>query len=322
MNLAQEILREEQFEVLDNLSTVGHVELDLNATTPADTVNTTSTRTDTLNTTSTRTDTLNTPADILNTTSTRTDILNTTNDSNSYQVDVDYDQIDVKKWLSTQDIHKNSMGRIVRRKSSIRLTTFEESHTVYSEALVNDNMQNVVNELSKLSFDSQLPPKAPTKKRSIQSIKNLRRVASESKLGVNWIWNLLKKPKASSQWSFFRKKPFQYPPPIQMPSRLDLEREKQIYRLSHVKLADSTRPLHQQVGISNFMLYILSVHSDVTIKGRGPKGRRGRRRKAIRQPEPSSSSSEEEEEEDDDDEDIPLGMLNPHDTFAVALHTK
>ncbi|KAJ3311124.1 hypothetical protein HDU76_003204 [Blyttiomyces sp. JEL0837] len=56
--------------------------------------------------------------------------------------------------------------------------------------------------------------------------------------------------------------------------RFPLEIEKAIYRLSHVKLAQHRRPLIQQVEISNLMLYILSVHADVTLNRQGPRGRR------------------------------------------------
>ncbi|KNC98482.1 uncharacterized protein SPPG_06182 [Spizellomyces punctatus DAOM BR117] len=62
--------------------------------------------------------------------------------------------------------------------------------------------------------------------------------------------------------------------------RFSPEVEKQIYRMSHIKLAQHRRPLSQQVLISNLMLYILSVHADVTLNRQGPRkrGRKGRRR--------------------------------------------
>ncbi|KAJ3009425.1 hypothetical protein HKX48_007942, partial [Thoreauomyces humboldtii] len=68
------------------------------------------------------------------------------------------------------------------------------------------------------------------------------------------------------------------------PGRLRLDDEKYVYRISHIKLAEHRRPLAQQVLISNLMLYILSVHADVTMnrnggmpKKRAKKGKRQRR---------------------------------------------
>ncbi|KAJ3069462.1 hypothetical protein HK102_006922, partial [Quaeritorhiza haematococci] len=66
-------------------------------------------------------------------------------------------------------------------------------------------------------------------------------------------------------------------------ARYPLHVEKTIYRMSHGKLAQHRRPLCQQVLISNLMLYILSVHADVTLNRQGPrahgrKGRKGRKR--------------------------------------------
>ncbi|KAJ3318623.1 hypothetical protein HDV06_007148 [Boothiomyces sp. JEL0866] len=131
-------------------------------------------------------------------------------------------------------------------------------------------------------------------------------------------------------------------------NRLDPEKEKFVYSLSHIKLAQIGRPLLQQVQISNLMLYILSVHSDVTLRGRGP--RRNRRKQKRRKPiqplvdlgekkkkpvknadsDSSESSSDEdeddeprkplkqvvpgrhiqsEEEDSDEEDDVPLGML-------------
>ena len=104
-----------------------------------------------------------------------------------------------------------------------------------------------------------------------------------------------------------------------LPARLPLEQEKVIYALSHIKLAQIGRPLEHQVLISNLMLYILSVHSDVTLRGRGPKTRRKKKIKKkipprMQQPliKPKESDSESESsssEEDSPDDDIPLGML-------------
>ncbi|OAJ41217.1 hypothetical protein BDEG_24851 [Batrachochytrium dendrobatidis JEL423] len=55
--------------------------------------------------------------------------------------------------------------------------------------------------------------------------------------------------------------------------RLPSDDEKNIYKLSHMKLAQLGRPLEHQVAISNLMMYILSVHADVTLKRRGPRVR-------------------------------------------------
>lgn len=63
--------------------------------------------------------------------------------------------------------------------------------------------------------------------------------------------------------------------------RLSLDNEKHVYRISHTKLAQYRRPLYQQVLISNLMLYILSVHADVTLHRQGPRkrGKRGRKQR-------------------------------------------
>ncbi|KAJ3261512.1 hypothetical protein HK103_005347 [Boothiomyces macroporosus] len=164
----------------------------------------------------------------------------------------------------------------------------------------------------------------------------------------SWITKFIPKLKpkiieSESEWN-------PYPDWSHLPNnRLDPEKEKFVYSLSHIKLAQIGRPLLQQVQISNLMLYILSVHSDVTIRGRGP--RRSRRKQKRRKPiqplidfgekkkkpvknadsDSSESSSDEEDdddeprkpvkhvvpgrhiesEEDDSDEedDVPLGML-------------
>ncbi|KAJ3214344.1 hypothetical protein HDU67_001785, partial [Dinochytrium kinnereticum] len=64
--------------------------------------------------------------------------------------------------------------------------------------------------------------------------------------------------------------------------RYPLHIEKAVYRLSHIKLAQPRRPLHEQVVISNLMLYILSVHADVTLNRQGPRGRKKRGKKRSR----------------------------------------
>jgi hypothetical protein len=54
-------------------------------------------------------------------------------------------------------------------------------------------------------------------------------------------------------------------------SRLSPNKEKYIYEVSNQKLCKYNRPLLEQVQISNLMLYIMAVKSDVTIKRRGSK---------------------------------------------------
>src|SRR5205823_6093726 len=70
-----------------------------------------------------------------------------------------------------------------------------------------------------------------------------------------------------------------YPSDGILPSRLEEDIETAIYSMSHVKLAQTGRPLLEQVQISNFMMYILSVHSSVTIRGRGPQRRRHKKKR-------------------------------------------
>jgi hypothetical protein len=60
-------------------------------------------------------------------------------------------------------------------------------------------------------------------------------------------------------------------------ARFSLDVEKKIYSCSHHKVGDRSRPLHDQVIISNLMLYIISVHSDVTMNRSGKRAKRGRR---------------------------------------------
>ncbi|KAL3898610.1 MAG: hypothetical protein SGCHY_002621 [Lobulomycetales sp.] len=60
-------------------------------------------------------------------------------------------------------------------------------------------------------------------------------------------------------------------------SRFPEDVEKQIYQSSHRKVADRRRSLHQQVIISNLMLYIISVHAEVTLNRNGRRAKRGRR---------------------------------------------
>ncbi|KAJ3061660.1 hypothetical protein HDU98_002416 [Podochytrium sp. JEL0797] len=60
--------------------------------------------------------------------------------------------------------------------------------------------------------------------------------------------------------------------------RFPLNVEKAIYQLSHHKLAQPRRPLIQQVMVSNLMLYILSVHADVTVQRQGPRKKKGKKK--------------------------------------------
>jgi hypothetical protein len=73
--------------------------------------------------------------------------------------------------------------------------------------------------------------------------------------------------------------------------RYSLAVEKSVYKLSHVKLAQHRRPLHQQVVISNLMLYILSVHADVTLNRQGPRTRRKKKKKSKNSGGPGGRSS-------------------------------
>jgi hypothetical protein len=104
--------------------------------------------------------------------------------------------------------------------------------------------------------------------------------------------------KSLKKWPFFTSKKFSFPsftlkstnntnstdceypklPVTELPCRLELEKEKFIYRASYAKLSNPKRTLEQQVRIVNLMYYIVSVHADVTLS-RGPKGIRKRLRK-------------------------------------------
>lgn len=141
----------------------------------------------------------------------------------------------------------------------------------------------------------------------------------------SWISKMLSKPKSAGESQS------RYPTiNITLLARLEADQEKIVYSKSHLKLAQSARPLHQQVLISNLMMYILSVHSAVTLRGRGPQRRKQRRkRRNLKSPlltiiTPSrasklkhSTSSEEDTDSDDgmdDEDDIPLAMLPRKDT--------
>ncbi|KAJ3058988.1 hypothetical protein HDU98_004972 [Podochytrium sp. JEL0797] len=73
--------------------------------------------------------------------------------------------------------------------------------------------------------------------------------------------------------------------------RFPLHIEKEIYQHSHQKLAQPRRPLIQQVMISNLMLYILSVHADVTLHRQGPRKKKGSNGRKKRNTSTSPSSS-------------------------------
>lgn len=135
----------------------------------------------------------------------------------------------------------------------------------------------------------------------------------------------------------------EYPPDLLEPcsaDRLNPETEKKVYALSHQKL-NERRPIAEQVLISNLMMHILSVHADVTIRGRGPRTRRRRRIRPIAKPtkmaqgsaytdlivtkpkhgdsDGSSSSEEEEPEEAENTWEITEDMLGNEDSDNVPL---
>lgn len=119
---------------------------------------------------------------------------------------------------------------------------------------------------------------------------------------------------------------------LHQPNRLSPEMEKRIYQASHQKLSQFDRPLEHQVVISNFMMYILSVHSDVTLRGRGPRKRRQPgMRKSPRRPmlieglvesplwttTPAPENNDSESSSDSDDEEVvPLGILQQRRTSS------
>ncbi|KAJ1569875.1 hypothetical protein HK096_011392 [Nowakowskiella sp. JEL0078] len=78
--------------------------------------------------------------------------------------------------------------------------------------------------------------------------------------------------------------------------RYPLHVEKSIYRMSHGKLAEHRRTLLDQVLISNLMIYVISVHADVTLNRQGPrkklkKGRKRSRSPGMQQHRPRRSST-------------------------------
>lgn len=74
-------------------------------------------------------------------------------------------------------------------------------------------------------------------------------------------------------------------------ARLPIRVEKEIYKMSHAKIVESGRSLCDQVLISNFMAYILSVNGEMTLDRIPHKKRNARKRK-------SSSLKVKEVEED------------------------
>ncbi|KAJ3099449.1 hypothetical protein HDU97_003024 [Phlyctochytrium planicorne] len=83
-----------------------------------------------------------------------------------------------------------------------------------------------------------------------------------------------------------------YPHDSLSSGRYPLHIEKAVYRLSHIKLAQPRRPLHEQVVVSNLMLYILSVHADVTLNRGGPRGRKKKGKKRSRSGKRGRSASQ------------------------------
>jgi Activator of mitotic machinery Cdc14 phosphatase activation C-term len=130
----------------------------------------------------------------------------------------------------------------------------------------------------------------------------------------NWITSMFTPPAAPLSQDT-------YPPPLSLPGRLEPDIEKRMYALAHVKLSKKGRELRQQVLISNFMVYVISVHADVTIRGRGPRRRRRRPSRNVRHVRPvevekvvAKSEDDDEEsssssDEDDEDDGVPLGIL-------------
>ncbi|ORY36301.1 hypothetical protein BCR33DRAFT_722105 [Rhizoclosmatium globosum] len=88
--------------------------------------------------------------------------------------------------------------------------------------------------------------------------------------------------------------------------RFPLHIEKTIYQLSHAKLAQPRRPLIQQVMVSNLMLYILSVHADVTLQRQGPRKKKGKKKKGGKKKRSKKLSEEEDTLSESDD--VKLGQ--------------
>jgi hypothetical protein len=53
-------------------------------------------------------------------------------------------------------------------------------------------------------------------------------------------------------------------------SRLSPTEEKHIYEVAHLKRSEPYRPFHQRVLLTNMMLYIIALYTEVPIRGVGP----------------------------------------------------
>ena len=96
--------------------------------------------------------------------------------------------------------------------------------------------------------------------------------------------NLLPSSKSGKSKKIKEWKAFEPNPEFPLLLRLADQEEMFIYSISHDKLAQVDRTLLEQVQISNLMTFILSVHSSVTLKGRGPRKRRKKRGRKFRGP--------------------------------------
>ncbi|KAJ2999817.1 hypothetical protein HDV02_001595 [Globomyces sp. JEL0801] len=121
----------------------------------------------------------------------------------------------------------------------------------------------------------------PTEPSQMKSTKGKDKQSKDKQKNAwTWINNLFNKQKSNQKekveddWNPYPQEVIDF-----MKSRLDPEKEKVIYSISHIKLAQTERPLVQQVQITNLMMYILSVHSAVTLHGRGPRVRRRKKQK-------------------------------------------
>jgi hypothetical protein len=182
-------------------------------------------------------------------------------------------------------------------------------------------------------FDPVLPDQTPPEMIFQVNRKPVEDYKKPDSVPASLEWNVQKEPTIMKplQWfkSFLKKpKPKENEYPLNTlvaPNRLELFQERAVYTLSHLKLSESSRIFREQVLITNLMLYILSVHSDVTIHGRGPRKHRkkkGKRRKPRLEVEKKSDSDSEEDkpvrkigkplisfEESDEDDDVPLAIL-------------
>ncbi|KAI8904717.1 hypothetical protein EDD86DRAFT_212642 [Gorgonomyces haynaldii] len=213
---------------------------------------------------------------------------------------------------------------LVRRKSSSRPKSFTESHVLF-KVDVNTGPQEeeipVVEEeiavLHRQTHVRRKVNKSPEEERDEPPQEPPPEPEYKKKKKWGWLKRLFE-PKRSydDDWNPYPKDDL----PVG-PSRLTLEQEKVVYALSHIKLAQTGRPLEHQVMISNLMMYILSVHSDVTIRGRGPRARAKRtrmRKQPVQIVKQESESDSESSSEDEQEDNVPLGMLNIR---SVGLQT-